>query len=316
MALFALPLVAPQHGVQAEEPRAAAPAREQQEKLLVVGYLPDYRVKVVPDDVGKHLTDLVLFSLEPKPSGDLDTSRLTADKVARAVALKKRHKLSLHVSVGGWGRSKGFAAMTQDARRRSRFVERLLAYCRKNQFDGVDYDWEFPGGPKQREAYVDLLVETKAALAPHKMLVSVALAPLQPLPAKGLHAVDRVHLMSYNHDGRHSTFEQAKSDVAKFLAKGLAPKKLFLGIPFYGRTVTKPARHQIYSQIVRRHQPGYDVNEHEGYYFNGVNLVRRKTEFAIDQQLGGVMIWEVSLDATGRTSLLSAISRVRQTQDD
>ena len=42
-------------------------------------------------------------------------------------------------------RSAGFRPMVRDDAARARFVAALVALCDKHGFDGVDYNWEYPG---------------------------------------------------------------------------------------------------------------------------------------------------------------------------
>lgn len=47
------------------------------------------------------------------------------------------------------------------------------------------------------------------------------------------------------------------------------------------------------------------------YYFNGADLIQRKTRHALDNKLGGVMIWEIGQDthSSQPSSLLAAITK-------
>ena len=45
----------------------------------------------------------------------------------------------------------------------------------------------------------------------------------------------------------------------------------------------------------------------DGLYFNGPDLVAKKTRYALEQKLRGVMFWELGQDADGADSLLSVI---------
>ena len=50
-------------------------------------------------------------------------------------------------SVGGWGGSDGFYYMANEAAKRAVFVESALQFLREHpSFDGIDIDWEHPGG--------------------------------------------------------------------------------------------------------------------------------------------------------------------------
>jgi hypothetical protein len=79
-------------------------------------------------------------------------------------------------------------------------------------------------------------------------------------------------------------------------------------VPFYGRKLDDPVASLGYASIVEQHRPKPNVDEAGGYYFNGPETLRAKTRFALDQQLGGIMIWEISTDAKGANSLLHAIA--------
>jgi chitinase len=110
--------------------------------------------------------------------------------------------------------------------------------------------------------------------------------------------------MAYDHDGRHSTFDAAKGDVKALLGAGVPAEKIVLGLPFYGRNVKKREQVLTYREIVAKHDLKPEVDEMDGVYFNGPATIRRKTAFALESGLGGVMAWELGQDAPGDRSLL------------
>ena len=116
--------------------------------------------------------------------------------------------------------------------------------------------------------------------------------------------VDRVHIMSYDHAERHSTYEQAIKDLQIFLDAGIPPERLILGIPFYGRNIQPPNRELSYAEIMKQYKPSSSMDEVDGIYFNGMNTVQRKTCYAISENIGGVMVWELAHDTLDETSLL------------
>jgi GH18 family chitinase len=215
------------------------------------------------------------------------------------------------IAVGGWDRSQNLAAVATDPVLRERFAQALTTYCLDNQLDGADLDWEFPRGERENQAYVALLAAIRRAFAPHDLRISVALTAWQDLGAALYETVDRIHVMSYDHEGRHATFEQAVADIQAFLARGAPPEKLLLGVPFYGRGVDERSHTLTYAEIIRRHQPAPEVDEAGGVYFNGIATVQQKTRYALEQRLGGVMIWELGQDTGDETSLLRAIDASR-----
>jgi GH18 family chitinase len=114
--------------------------------------------------------------------------------------------------------------------------------------------------------------------------------------------------MSYDHSGRHSTYEQALSDVTNFRSRGIAADILCLGVPFYGRGINNRELTVNYGQIVADHYPAAEVDEIDGIYFNGRGTIARKTNLALDTGLRGIMIWEIGQDAPGLFSLLMTIN--------
>ena len=116
--------------------------------------------------------------------------------------------------------------------------------------------------------------------------------------------------MAYDHDGPHSTFANARADVDRVAAPGVPRSKIYLGVPFYGRNITKPDQTMTYAEIVRRYHPAPDVDEVEGLSFNGIRTIQLKARYVLENQLGGVMIWELGQDTTDDTSLLRAIHQV------
>jgi chitinase len=64
----------------------------------------------------------------------------------RVVALKKINKqLKVLVAVGGWNHgSMAFSNMAGDDAKRRNFVVKTVEFLKKNKFDGLDLDWEYP----------------------------------------------------------------------------------------------------------------------------------------------------------------------------
>ena len=202
--------------------------------------------------------------------------------------------------------------MATDARTRKQFIENLVRFCRQNQFDGIDFDWEHPENPVEEKAYADLIVETHQAFQPRGLLVTVALAAWQRVEPRALAAADRIHLMAYDHDGpRHSTPQRARADVEQLTKRGASREKICLGLPLYGRGMADRSQSMTYAEILARYKPDPAADEAGGIYFNGPETIRRKTRYARDAGLAGVMIWELGQDAPGDDSLLRAIRQVQ-----
>ena len=288
---------------ESADPLANAPA--------VIAYLPEYRLAGFTADRLDGLTDLVLFSIEPKPSGVLDTIRLKPEAIRKVIAACREKKVRVTIALGGWERSKGFARMARNAEARQRFAKNLTSYCLDNQLAGADFDWEHPHDVAEEQAYADLMVETKRQFKPHKLTLSAALAGWQNLPAVGFEALDRIHLMAYDHDEpRHASLDLVQADIKQMLAHpGMSPEKLCVGIPCYARGLKNRGKSITYAEIVDKFQPAANLDETDEWYFNGLDTVRTKARLVRDQTLGGVMFWELGQDATGDASLIRAARR-------
>jgi chitinase len=273
--------------------------------FAVIGYLPEYRE--LNPDWARTATDIIYFSAEPRPDGTLDSTRLSEDRLTQLLALKEQYGTRIYISIGGWDRSSGFASVSADPAIRQTFIANTLEFALAHQLDGVDVDWEFPEDEIQFNNSIALLSEMQTALAPHGMIVSVALSAENGFPLEAYSVVDRIHIMSYDHAPRHSTYEQALLDFQAFTDAGIPPEKLALGVPFYGRGVDDFNVEASYAEIVSQFQPTRETDEAEGIYFNGIATIQLKTCFARGQHAAGIMIWELGQDTTDATSLLQAI---------
>jgi GH18 family chitinase len=291
-------LLPPRAACADDPPPAAAGFR-------VVGYLPDYRA--FDPAAARGVTDLVVFSAEPTAAGDLDLSRLRRVRWADLRAFKTRHRVRLVLCVGGWERSRHFAAVAASDPARQAFAATAVRVCLAERLDGLDLDWEHPTGRAEQEGYARLLADLRAAFAPHGLVLSVTMAAWQGLPRAGFEAADWVNVMAYDHPGRHSTFEQARADVDRLTAAGAPAAKITLGIPLYGRSPARRSDVLTYREIVAKHRPAPADDEAGGLYFNGPATVRRKTEYALGAGLAGVMVWELGQDAAGADSLVGVI---------
>jgi GH18 family chitinase len=174
----------------------------------------------------------------------------------------------------------------------------------------VDLDWENPANDTELQDYATLVAAIRKGFEAHQLQLTLALAGWQGLPAKAIKAIDRVHLMAYDAMGRHATFAFAKADVARVMKSGTLPAKICLGLPFYGRSIKDAAKSFTYAELLRKYQPAADVDEVDGIYFNGSKTIERKTQYALETKLAGVMAWELGQDTQDDRSLLRAIHRV------
>lgn len=86
---------------------------------------------------------------------------------------KANPNLHLDLSVGGWTLSEGFPWMASDPARRKAFVDSIVHFLERFEFDGIDIDWEYPGSdgavpgmsrPDDAETYLQLIKDLRAGM--------------------------------------------------------------------------------------------------------------------------------------------------------
>lgn len=288
-----------------------AHAEEGVAPFRVVGYVPTWTTQDVSERALGQLSDLIIFSAEVTADGDFPAQPIPDETLAWYQRARDEHHLRLHLCIGGWGRSAGFSDMTGNAVKRTAFIEKALEYCKRHGIHGIDYDWEFPGNQEEKSAYDALIMETSFAARSAGVEVSIALGWTQTISEAAQKAVNHVHLMTYDMGKRHADFGDMESVVKRLLSQGTPAAKICLGVPFYGRKLDDPEVSADYANLVRDFKVVSETDSAGGYTFNGPETIRRKTRYAIEKGLGGIMIWQVSGDATGDLSLLEAITAVR-----
>ncbi|KZR97839.1 Chitotriosidase-1 [Daphnia magna] len=71
--------------------------------------------------------------------------------------------------------------MVSDPAKRATFVNSVVSFIQKYDFDGLDFDWEYPasrgGVPADKQNYISMIRELKNAFAPYGWLLTAAVSP-------------------------------------------------------------------------------------------------------------------------------------------
>jgi hypothetical protein len=114
--------------------------------------------------------------------------------------------------------------------------------------------------------------------------------------------------MAYDGGSPHANYDWSINAANFWKNRGLPKAKTVLGVPFYSRP-----GYYTYAQLVAMDpaNANRDCATAGGAQqcYNGLPTIRRKTQWAM-ANAGGIMNWELSQDATGANSLVSAIFEV------
>ena len=133
------------------------------------------------------VTHLMFFSFEVSADGSLTALDRLPRKAMRREARGACARILL--CVGGNGRSAGFSQAVSRRATRKRLIGALLKLCERHGYDGVDFNWEYPGFSFGEGYHADagvardykglaaLVREMRAAFAPSGRLVTLAYYP-------------------------------------------------------------------------------------------------------------------------------------------
>ncbi|MEG0614143.1 MAG: glycosyl hydrolase family 18 protein, partial [Oscillospiraceae bacterium] len=302
------------------------PAKAGVKDFKVVGYYPSWQPDKVKNIQYDNLTHINYAFAIPKSDGTLMPleNASSAQKI-----IKSAHKKGVKVllAVGGWSYKETpleptFKEATNSPEKVKKFTKSIIDMVKKYGFDGVDMDWEHPRYQDvTSEQYTQLMQSLSVELKKDNLLLTSAV--LSGVTADGtvlydaaahtdavIKAVDWFNVMAYDGgDGdRHSSYDFAVNcgNYWKNTRK-MPANKVVLGVPFYGRPSWK-----TYEEILAANPDAYktDVSNINGIeaHYNGIPTIQKKTKWACEN-VGGVMIWEISQDTTAKDkSLLTAIA--------
>jgi GH18 family chitinase len=325
----------------------------------LVGYVPNYRMgagdfarDVLPAQLAL-LDEVRYFGISVDGDANLTTTDgdlknlETIKSLIDCLPAAKRPRLG--ITIGGWGKSKGFSAVAASEALRDKFARNLDALLDRTGATAVDLDWEHPAvGAECDTLYPAMLTRIKHELGPD-CRVYATLGPSTFISARvlsGPQTIDGVSLMTYdlswwnNADGvpklgPHSSQRQVEDSVQAWTDKPGSPNqrppafvawgqgapagKLGVGLPLYGRGFNgaNPKVSATYRDLVANGKTSDGATyryRNADYWIPGLADVRDRVKYAEAKDLQHIILWEMTQDLppSDERSMLRAANAARQ----
>lgn len=270
----------------------------------VVGYLPEYRFTSLNRIDFTALTHINYFSITATTTGGLSTGNVNLSHLATARDKAHAAGVKMSITVG----PQTFSTLSSNTTSLNTFVTNMIGYVEDNDLDGIDIDWEPPASNSTDKArYGQLIDALYAQTKPRGLVLSAAVNPINTeIPVAQANKLDWINIMGYDFDpANHSPYTSSVNSLVRWSNYGVAKDKLVLGVPFYGRkgTTWSNTVSRTYGALVDDYAaanggayPGGAFDSFNGYYFNGPNTIASKGQYVLDNNYGGVMIWELGQD--------------------
>jgi chitinase len=332
------------HLVRSEEMKLVTkevPKKNTAPSKVLMGYVQDYQDPHKTDYA--NLSHVIFSFAHPTDKGELLMSGDYAWKNLReTVKLAHDQNAKVLLAVGGWFHIKGgesypyFKKAISNGDSRTKLVKELTKTIQQENLDGIDIDFEHPRSlddAKHLAAFMkELNTELKAvdkelSIAVYSKVDSVTGQENKSvifLPSM-FKDVDYVNIMAYDGqwDGGYNAANLSPYPYTEnvvqywgqlFDAHGLSKDKLVLGVPFYAQPEDPSKSVLTYAAVIKKgaENAGKDFVTIDGmtYHYNGKGTIQKKTELALANEFGGMMLWEAGHDAQGEHSLTRAISNV------
>jgi chitinase len=228
-----------------------------QNKKLVIGYY-NWDNSAYPHSAidFSNLTHLCHAFIWPAADGYLDASEIAL--YPSLISTAHSNGVKVLVSIGGYGtaaQTKGFKDMVNNATARATFIKNLVDFIKANNYDGADFDLEYPGS-SERANFATLLIDVRAAFKTNNIPLLSAAVPASDWNggydvAKIKDVLDWIGIMTYDFTGpwdpvgttayhNSALYTAGKQDysidnsVSSWYDKGMPKSKICIGMPFYG----------------------------------------------------------------------------------
>nr|AJO25045.1 chitinase [Nilaparvata lugens] len=239
--------------------------------------------KYLPEDIDTNLCTHVLYGFAVLDFENLiikahDSWADFDNKFYERVVAMKKKGVHVLLAIGGWNDSQGdkYSRLVNSAASRQRFIQHVVPFLLKYDFDGLDLDWEYPkcwqvncdkGPASDKESFGLFVKELKTAFRSHDLLLSAAVSPSKAVIDEGYDVktmakyLDWISVMTYDYHGQWDKktghlapmyyhpeddfdYFNANYSINYWLSEGVPKHKLVMGMPLYGQSFTLAKREQ------------------------------------------------------------------------
>jgi len=333
-------------------------------KPVIIGYVGGFRGLIATDSIDVWRLSHINYAFVDVKDNRAWLHNEATDTVnlRKLSELRKINPdLKILISIGGWTWSKNFSDAVLTDTSTHNFATSAVSIVAQYNLDGIDIDWEYPGmigdsniyRPEDKQHYTLLFkylregLDSLNLLTHMKYFVTTAVGGSQDYidhteMDKVQQYTDYINVMSYDYadgsdsiSGHHTNLYTSSGDsnqysahrsIQAFIAAGVPPGKIVIGIAFYGkgwqmatpdnnglyRKALKPARGggftHLKDSVVNKngYKQYWDATAKAPYLFNAEQKifisydnersVKDKCKYVKHNHLAGAMFWEYSSD--------------------